>query len=172
MSEFSRTNPRSRLGAWISIRAQAGWKPLRFSLSFAFGDLPEGWASARHGARLWTGLVGLACIAPFIALIVAAAFQTVGLNQLYQLISSSSPAILAGTVSLFIGIPIAIAINLWRITRVGLRQEGGSIDGLMAFEYAPLHLVVVFTALVFGGLFVGHLAADSLACFNGVKTAC
>ena len=170
MSEIS--GRRSRLGDWISIHAQAGRRPLRFNLSFTFGDLPDGWASARHGARLWTGIVGLVCIAPFLALIVATALRGVGLTQLYDLISTSTPAILAGTISLFVGIPVAIAINLWRITRLGLRRQRGVIEALLALEYAPLHLVVVFTAVVFAALFVGHLAVDSYACLNGVKSAC
>ena len=170
MSEISR--PRSRVGDWISIHAEAGRNPMRFKLSVAFGDLPEGWASARHGARLWTGIVGLLCIAPFIAFIVATALRGVGLSQTYDWLSTSSPAILAVTISLFVGIPVAIAINMWRITRVGLRRAAGALDGLVAIEYAPLHLVVVFAALVFGALFVGHLAADSFACVSGVKTAC
>ncbi len=170
MSEMTRA--RSHLGDWISIHAHAGRTPLRFKLSFGFGDLPEGWASPRHGARLWTGVVGLACIAPFIALIVAASLDRVGLSQLYGWLSSSSPAILAATISLFVGIPVAIAINLWRITRLGFRRGAGVIEGLVAVEYAPLHLVVVVAAVLFGGLFVGHLAADTYACINGVKSAC
>lgn len=170
MSEISR--PRSRVGDWISIHAQAGRNPMQLKLSLAFGDLPEGWASARHGARTWTGIVGLLCITPFIAFIVATALRGVGLSQGYDWLSTSSAAILAATISVFVGIPVAIAINLWRITRVGLRRASGALEGLVAVEYAPLHLVVVVAALFFGALFVGHLAADSFACIRGVKTAC
>lgn len=170
MSEVSRA--RSHVGDWISINAQAGRKPLRFKVSLSFGDMPDGWASSRHGARLWTGLVGAVCIAPFIAFIVATALNGVGVSSLYSWLSTSSPAIVAATVSLFVGIPVAIAINLWRITRFGVRRGGGAIEAVVALEYAPLHLMVVLLAILFGGLFVGHLAADSFACINGVRSAC
>src|SRR5690348_15805529 len=170
MSELTR--PHSRLGDWISIHLQAGRDPLRFNLSFNFGDLPDGWTSRRHGARMWTGIVGVVCLAPFLALILGTALRVVGVNQLYDWISATPALIVAATVSLFVGIPVAVAINLWRITRLGLRHRRGAIEGLVALEYAPLHLVVVFTAILFGGLFVGHLAADSYACVRGVTSAC
>ena len=63
-------------------------------------------------------------------------------------------------------------MNLWRITRVGWRRREGSMDGLIALEVAPLHLLVVLAALIVGGAFVAHLAADSFACLNGVRSAC
>ena len=98
--------------------------------------------------------------------------HNIGLNAPYSWLSGSTIAILAGTVSLFIGIPVAIAMNAWRITRLGLRRQGGALDGLIALEVAPLHLAVVVIGLLVGGLFVAHLAADSYACMNGVRSAC
>src|SRR5207245_919758 len=76
-----------------------------------------------------------------------------------------------GTVSLFIGIPVAIAMNLWRITRLGWRRHGGSLDGLIALEVAPLHLAVIVVALLVGGVFVAHLAVDAYACMSGARPA-
>ncbi|HEX9363362.1 MAG TPA: hypothetical protein VGA47_06235 [Candidatus Dormibacteraeota bacterium] len=67
---------------------------------------------------------------------------------------------------------MAIAMNVWRITRVGWRRHAGALEGLVALEVAPLHLLVVLVAVLVGGLFVAHLAADSYACLNGVKSAC
>ena len=88
------------------------------------------------------------------------------------MLASSPTAIIAAAISLFIGIPVAIAMNLWRITRVGLRRDARSLEGLLALEFAPLHLVVVLAALLIGGAFVAHLAIDSYACLTGVRSAC
>jgi hypothetical protein len=163
---------RRHLGDWISVRAHGELTPPRLTLTFEFGSLPDGWARPRVRVRTWTGLVGLVCIAPFVVLLGATLLHGVGISAPYESLSTSSSAILAATLSLFIGIPIAIAINLWRIGRIGMRRTEGALEGLIAIEFAPLHLIVLVTALLVGGLFVGHLAADSYACLNGVHSAC
>lgn len=166
------TSSTRRLGAWMSVRAQAESTPPRLTVTFAFGELPEGWARPERHARLWAGLFGLVCIAPFVALLATTLLRGLGVNEPYDWLSASPFAILAATISLFIGIPVAIAVNLWRIGRIGLKRSDGRLEGLVALEFAPLHLFVLATALIVGGLFVGHLAADSYACLNGVKSAC
>ena len=98
--------------------------------------------------------------------------RSVGIGQPYEWLAGSPAAIIAATISLFIGIPVAITMNLWRIARIGLRREAGALDGLLALEFAPLHLVVVLAALAIGGAFVAHLAADSYACMLGVRSVC
>lgn len=160
------------VGDWISVRAHAGRNPARFTLSFTFGALPDGWSSSRSHARTWAGLLGLLCIAPFAVLLAATVLRAAGIGGPYAWISSSEVAIVAATISLFVGIPVAIAVNVWRIGRIGLKKNDGALEGLVALEFAPLHLFVVATALAIGGLFVGHLAADSYACLNGVHSAC
>jgi hypothetical protein len=160
------------LGEWISVEARAERTPPRFTLSVALGELPEGWPRVARHARSWSGIVGLLLIAPFVALLSASALQNAGVNAPYGWLSSSSAAIIAGSISLFIGIPVAIAMNLWRITHLGWRRRPGSVNGLIALEVAPLHLIVVLAALIVGGAFVAHLAADSYACLNGIRSAC
>jgi len=163
---------RAHVGEWISIRAHAERAPLRFTLTLTLGELPEGWTRARGHARTWAGIVGLICITPFVLLLAATLLRSVGLGAPYAWFSASPIAILAATVSLFIGIQVAIAINLWRITHVGFQRRSGAVEGLVALEFAPLHLIVVLAAVVVGGLFFGHLAADSYACLHGVRSAC
>jgi hypothetical protein len=160
------------LGDWISVHAHADRVPPRLTVVITLGELPEGWQRPRGHARTWIGLLGVVCIAPFIALSAAAILRSAGFTAPYDWISGSPASILAATISLFIGIPVAIVINLWRITCVGLRRGSGALDGLVALEFAPLHLIVVLAALLVGGLFAGHLAADSYACLNGVRSAC
>ncbi len=160
------------LGEWISIHARAKRVPPRFTVSVTLGDLPEGWQRGGKHARTWSGLVGLVLLAPFVIMLTASVLHNLGLSAPYAWFSSSTVAILAGTISLFIGIPVAIAMNLWRITRLGWRRHAGSLDGLIALEVAPLHLTVVVLGLLVGGLFVAHLAADSYACISGVRSAC
>lgn len=163
---------RRHLGEWISIRVYTERTPPCLTITITLGELPEGWAHSRSQARTWAALLGLVCISPFVALIAATLLKSAGLDWPYEWISSSTVAILAATVSLFFGIPIAIAVNLWRIGRAGLHRREDGLEGLVALEFAPLHLLVVLTALVIGVAFLGHLAVDSYACFNGVRAAC
>ena len=166
------TSIRTHLGAWISVRAQAKRTPPRLTVEVAFGELPEGWTRSHRHATTWAGLFGLVCITPFVALLAATVLRDLGVTAPYDWLSASPFAILAATISLFIGIPVAIAVNLWRIGRFGVKQSAGGLEGLVALEFAPLHLIVVAMALLVGGLFLGHLAADSYACLNGVRSAC
>jgi hypothetical protein len=163
---------RRYFGEWISVQAYAERTPPRLTITITFGELPEAWSRPRARARTWAALLGLVCISPFIALIAASLLRGAGITAPYDALSGSSLAILAATLSLFVGIPVAIVVNLWRITRIGVQRGDGALEGLVALELAPLHLVVVMIALAVAALFVGHLAADSLACLNGVRTAC
>jgi len=160
------------VGEWISVHARAERVPPRFTLSVTLCELPDGWPPPRGRARTWSGLVGLALIAPFVVLLAASQLHNLGFGAPYEWFSASNVAILAGTITLFVGIPVAIAMNVWRITRLGVRRQAGALDGLIALEVAPLHLAVVALGLVVGGLFVAHLAVDSYACINGVRSAC
>lgn len=164
----------SSTGSWISIRAEAARRPLRLTIAITFGGLPDGWSKSARAARAktWIGIVGLVLVAPFSLAMAAALLRSAGFASVYDWLASSNVAILAVTVSLFVGIPIALITSAWRITRLGMRREAGQLEGLMAVELAPLHLLVVAAALVCGGLFVGHLAADAVGCLNGVRSAC
>ena len=166
------TRWKEHLGDWISVRAHAERTPPRFTLTLTLGELPAGWSRPQGRAHTWVGILGLVCIAPFVLLLGATLLRAIGFGAPYAWLTSSSIAILAATISLFIGIPVAIAVNLWRIVRLGFQRRAGALEGLVAFEFAPLHLVVVVTAILIGALFVGHLAADSYACLNGVRSAC
>lgn len=160
--------------SWISARAYAERKPLRLGLDLKFGELPDGWTKSRRSRAILTltGLFGLILVAPFALLFAAAALRFIGLGQPFDWIASSPIAITAATVSLVIGLPVAFVVNVWPITRLGLRHETGEFEGLLALEFAPLHMFVVLVALIAGGLFVGHLAADANACMHGVHSAC
>lgn len=166
---------RRHLGEWISIHVHFERAPLRMTLSIALGELPETWPTPAHGRSIvpWAGIAGLALIGPFVLLISATLVrQILGLSGPYDLIASSPVAILAATISLFVGLPVAFAMNAWPIVRLGLRREAGGVEALVALEIAPLQLAVVVIALVVASLFVGHLATDSYACLNGVRSAC
>ena len=159
---------------WISAQAHTDRKPFRLTLTVTMGELPDGWSKERRSQAVRTaiGVLGVILVAPFALLVAAAALRTVGLSQPFDWIGSSPVAIMAGTISLVVGLPIAFVLNVWPITRAGLHRHAGELEGLPALELAPLHLAVVVVAVVFGGLFVGHLAADAYACLNGVHSAC
>ena len=133
---------KQHIGEWISISAHLERRPPRFTLTITLGELPDGWARTQRPERTWAAIIGLLLLAPFIALLAAGLLRALGL------------------------------MNLWRITRVGLRRDARSLEGLLALEFAPLHLVVVLAALLIGGAFAAHLAIDSYACLTGVRSAC
>lgn len=165
------TTPAAR---WMTFHGHAERRPLRMTASVSVGRLPEGWSkpARAYRARTWIGIVGLLLLAPFIALVAAGMIRAVGVTVAYDWIAHNSVAILAVTVSLFLGIPIALVSSACRITRLGVRREAGRLEGLMALELAPLHLIVVGLALLSGGFFLGHLAADAYGCMNGITSAC
>lgn len=155
------------------MHAHAERDPIRFTITLTLGDLPQPWArSRRHRARTWTAVIGLALVLPFTALLVAGVLNTLGVNAPMGWIGSSTAAIVAVYVSVLFGIPIALVLNVWPISRVGMRRRDGEVEGLVALEFAPLHLIVIAIAVIVGGILVGHLALDSFACMNGVHTAC
>ncbi len=161
------------VGDWISVHAQAERVPPRFTVTFTFGPMPKTWAKGhRASTRSWTAVVGLVLLLPFVALVVATLLHGAGVTAPLDWIGSSPYAIVSASVSLFVGIPVALVVNLWRIVRLGVRREPGGLEGLVAVEFAPLHLIVVMAAAAVAVLFVGHLAADSYACLNGVHSAC
>lgn len=162
-----------RMG-WISARARAERSPIRLTVALTLGELPEGWARPHRprAIRIWIGVAGLLLVAPFASMLAAGALRVAGLGQPYAWIASSPAAIIAVTLSLVIGLPIAFVINVWPITRLGMRRHAGELEGLLALEFAPLHLLVVVLAMLVGGLFIAHLAADAYACVNGVHSAC
>jgi hypothetical protein len=71
----------------------------------------------------------------------------------------------------FISVPIAFVLNVVPISRLAFHRHAGWLEVLAGVELAPRRLVVVLTTLKVGGLFVGHLAADSYACWKGVRSA-
>lgn len=163
-----------RTADWISIRAHAGRDPLSLSLSLTLGAPPGRWSRPRPSAvaRHAAGILGVVLVVPFVALVLAGLLRAAGLEAPYAWISNTPVAILAASVSLFIGLPVAFVINLWPITRLGLHRAAGELEGVVALEVAPLQLSVVLVALVVGALFVAHLGADSYACLKGVRSAC
>lgn len=168
------TSHRSHIGEWVSIRAHAERDPLSLSVSITLGELPAGWVKSKQSpaTKYWAGIAGFVLVAPFLVLVAAALLHAIGLDATYSWVSTSPVAILAASVSLFIGLPLAFAINIWPITRLGMSRRPGGLEGVLALEVAPLQLAVVFVALIVGGLFAAHLAADSYACLNGVRPAC
>lgn len=164
---------KQHVGDWITVHARAERTPPRLSVTLRLGELPQAWARSQlHAKRPWPAILGLVLILPFATFISAGLLNSAGLHAPMQWIGASSIAIIAVTVSAFIGIPVAFVVNLLRITRIGLRRREGEVEGVIAMEFAPLDLVVILLAVVIGGLFLGHLAADSYACMNGVRSAC
>src|SRR2546429_6953893 len=147
MGMVARSRAERHEGEWISVAATPERAPVRFMLPFAFGEMPEGWNESRRGASTWAGIVGVVLLTPFIILVAAGLLKSVGIGQPYEWLATSPAAIIAATISLFIGIPVAIVMNLWRIARVGPGRGAGGLDGLLWPEIPPPSLVAVLAPL-------------------------
>src|SRR2546428_13221519 len=146
MGMVARSRAERRNGDWISIAAHVERAPLRFAFTIACGELPEGWDESSRRASTWAGIVGLLLLTPFIVLAATGLLRSVGIGQPYEWLAGSPAAIIAATISLFIGIPVAITMNLWRIARIGLRRQAGALHGFLALEVAPPSPLVVLCA--------------------------
>src|SRR2546422_11532623 len=105
MAMTARSRVERHDGEWISIAAHIERAPFRFTLTFAFGDLPEGWHESRRLASTWSGIVGLVLLAPFIALAAAALLRLVGISHPHDMLAGSPAAIVAATLRLFLFLP-------------------------------------------------------------------
>src|SRR5207245_10460316 len=143
MGMVARSRAERRNGDWISIAAHLERAPLRFAFTIAFGELPEGWDESSRRASTWAAIVGLLLLTPFIVLAATGLLRSVGIGQPYEWLAGSPAAIIAATISLFIGIPVAITMNLSRIAGIGLRREARALDGLLEVELGPPHLAPV-----------------------------
>src|SRR5207247_8557710 len=113
------TRWKEHLGDWISVRAHAERTPPRFTLTLTLGELPAGWSRPQGRAHTWVGSLRLVCIAPFVLLLGATLLRAVGLGAPYAWRTRSSIAMLAATISLFIGIPVPLAVHPCRTGRRG-----------------------------------------------------
>src|SRR5256885_10098186 len=113
MAMTARSRVERHDGEWISIAAHIERAPFRFTLTFAFGDLPEGWHESRRRASTWSGIVGLVLLAPFIALAAAALLRTVGIAQPYEWLARSPATIHAAALDLFLGVPAPNPAEPW-----------------------------------------------------------
>src|SRR5438132_12187740 len=120
MAMTARSRVERHGGEWISIATHIERAPFRFTLTFAFGDLPEAWHESRRRASTWSGIVGLVLLAPFIPLAAAALLRTVGIAQPDEWLAGSPTAIIEASISLFVRIPAAIAVDWWRLPRLAL----------------------------------------------------
>src|SRR3989442_3441321 len=137
MGMVARSRAEQRNGDWISIAAHLERAPLRFAFTIAFGELPEGWDESSRRASTWAGIVGLLLLTPFIVLAATGLLRSVGIGQPYEWLAGVPGPVIAATISLFIGIPVAITMNLWRIARVGVKREAGGRHGFLAPAVSP-----------------------------------
>src|SRR5437660_11117039 len=99
MGMFARSRAERHEREWISVAAHVERAPLRFTLTFAFGDMPEGWNESRRSASTWAGIVGLVLLTPFMTLVAAGLLKSVGIGQPYEWLATSPAGIIAASIS-------------------------------------------------------------------------
>ena len=96
---------------------------------------------------------------------------------------SSTPAPLqsllrttAGTavaaLSAFAGPLLVLVLNLARMARLRVDRGGGGVSAELVVSFTPLQASLVAIAALLAAVFYGHLAADAVACSNGLRSAC
>src|SRR2546430_14985993 len=124
MGMVARSRAERHEGEWLSVAAHLERAPVRFTLTFAFGEMPEGWNQSRRGASTWAGIVGVVLLTPFITLLAAGRLKSVGIGQPYEWLAPSPASILAASLCLLIGIPVAVRMNPPRVARGRVKRAG------------------------------------------------
>ncbi len=129
--------------------------------------------TAERPAR-WTLLLliaGIVLVLPG-ALVLAGSIleQFLRIAWLYD-IAMAMPAIIPA-LSLFVGAPLALLLNILPIVPLALVRQDGKISAGLTVTPNLVQLLLIVVALGVAGVFFGHLVADGLACFRGIKSAC
>ncbi len=131
---------------------------------------PQGEATPTSRTPL---LVSALLVAPALVTLVAGILRAqLGLPSLFDIISQNPALSLIVTVSLFLGAPIAVILNVVPIMRWSLSRADGKIATKLVLKPTLLHLVIGGIALLVVAMFFGHLLADEFACMRGITSAC
>lgn len=71
-----------------------------------------------------------------------------------------------------IGPALAVALNAVWMTRLRVARSSGEVAADVTFRIGVVRGLVVVVTVLLAAAFYGHLAADAIACSNGVLSAC
>ena len=71
-----------------------------------------------------------------------------------------------------IGPALAVALNAIWMTRLHVARSSGEVAADLSFRIGMARGLVFLLTLFVAAAFYGHLAADAIACSNGVPSAC
>jgi hypothetical protein len=148
-------------------------RPLSLAGQFRIGTNAADITEKRKRFQVVALIVGALLVMPgALALMIGLSRYPLGLPYLYDAAFASSAFVLLASASLFLGTPLALLLNILAILRVSLTQQPDGISTSVSLEPTLVHLLVMGVALLVAAVFFGHLVADGLACFYGIKSAC
>ena len=153
------------------IRVRGGRRGLAARLRLA--PSPADRAIVPAGIQVGASLL---LLAPFLVAVVA-----VGLHRIFALdgpqrILTSAErggvrtAVLHAWV--LVGPALAVALNAMWLTRLHVARSSGEVAADVTFRISVARGLALLLTLFVAAAFYGHLAADAVACSNGVLSAC
>ncbi len=95
-----------------------------------------------------------------------------GFPNLYDPAFASSAFVFLAKVSLFLGTPLALLLNVLTVLHLRWNRQPDGISTSVTLEPTLMQLLVLVVAFLVTAVFFGHLVVDGFACFRGVKSAC
>lgn len=155
------------------LELEAHWRPLSLAGQFKLETYPAQIAVQQKRLESILLVIGVLLVLPSVlALGFGALEYNLGLAYPYDAAFASSAFVFLATGSLFLGTPLALFLNVVAITRLHLIRQPGGISTSLTLKPTLGHLLVLGIAFLIAAAFFGHLVADGVACFYGVKSAC
>ncbi len=148
-------------------------RPLSLAGQFRIETNAANITEMRRRFQVVAMMVGALLVLPgALALVIGLSRYPLGLPYLYDAAFSSTAFITLATASLFMGTPLALLLNILAVIRLSLIRQPSGLTTSLTLEATILNLTVLGIAVMVVGVWFGHLAADGLACFYGVKSDC
>lgn len=155
------------------LELEAHLRPLSFAGQFRIVTNTANLAERQQRLQLVAVIVGALLVLPgALGLLFGASKFILGIPFLYDAAFASSIFVTFAAFSLFLGTPLALLLNFLVILHLSINRQPDGLSTSLTVEPTLVHLLVLGFALLVAAAFFGHLAADSLACFRGVKSAC
>lgn len=128
-------------------------------------------------APAWIQVVAsLLLLAPLLVAVVAVGLQHIfaldGPERILTAAESGGVRTAVLHAWVLIGPALAVALNTMWMTRLHVARSSGEVAADVTFRIGVVRGLVLLLTLFVAAAFYGHLAADAVACSNGVLSAC
>lgn len=128
-------------------------------------------------APAWIQVVAsLLLLAPLLVAVVAVGLQHIfaldGPERILTAAESGGVRTAVLHAWVLIGPALAVALNTMWMTRLHVARSSGEVAADVTFRIGVVRGLVLLLTLFVAAAFYGHLAADAVACSNGILSAC